>query len=115
MNNFAYSNQQKIATQNTNPSAITDGNGIIIDDNQQTQQTSGVPYNGRTLVANNVVSGNGGSGAHAYSSKHVDLVANTAYQNDQTVTNHHGQMFSYSGADINFLNNILSRIKVILT
>ena len=111
MDNFAYSNQQMIATQGTSPAAITDGNGIIIDDNKQTQQTNGVPYHGRTLVANNVSSGNGGSGAHANSSQHVDFVANTAYQDEQTVSTAYGQMFSYGGADINFFNNILTPTK----
>ncbi len=107
MNNVAHSNQQMVPTNGSSPAGtITDGNGIIIDDNKKTQ-TSGVAYNGRTFVGNNVVYLNGGSGINAFSSQHVDIVANTAYQNNLTPSNNLGQMFSYNGADIKFLDNIM--------
>ena len=84
MNNDLYWNQQLVGTLDftqkpPQSEGITDGNGIIIDDNEKTQ-SSGIAYNGRTLVANNVLDHNGGSGAHAFSSQHVDFIANTANQ-----------------------------------
>jgi hypothetical protein len=85
---------------------ITDGNGIIVDDNKNTQ-SNGVAYGGRTYVANNISYLNGGSGIHAYDSAHVDIVYNTAYLNNQTKRLNEGQIFSNSGTDINILSNIL--------
>ena len=85
---------------------ITDGNGIIIDDNTSSQYDHRA-YNGRTLVANNIGSSNGGSGIHAFSSQHVDIIFNTAWMNNQTSTLNEGQIFSETGADINIANNIM--------
>ncbi len=85
---------------------ITDGNGIIIDDNKNTQSNK-ILYGGRTYVAENIVYMNGGSGIHAYSSQHVDIVHNTAYLNNQEPMLEHGQIFSRPGSDVNIMNNIL--------
>ena len=104
MNNVAYSNQEFIPFYAQGK--ITDGNGIIIDDNMNTQSNN-VPYGGRTLVANNVSYLNGGSGIHAFSSQHVDIIANTAYFNNQSSNLKLGQIFGYDAADVNILNNIM--------
>jgi hypothetical protein len=85
---------------------ITDGNGIIVDDNKNTQ-SGNVPYGGRTLVANNISATNGGSGIHAYASAHVDIVFNTTYENNRTPRLNEGQIFANTGTDVNILNNIL--------
>ncbi len=85
---------------------ITDGNGIIIDDNTSSQYDHRA-YNGRTLVADNIVSNNGGSGIHAFYSQHVDIMFNTAWMNNQTSTIDDGQIFAEAGADINIVNNIM--------
>lgn len=58
----------------------TDGEGIIIDDNQNDQSDS-VAYVGRTLVAVNVVYGNGGAGISIARSNNVDIWNNTLYKN----------------------------------
>ncbi|RKN38685.1 hypothetical protein D7223_30670 [Micromonospora endolithica] len=62
---------------------ITDGNGIIIDDNRNSQIKARkiAPYRGRTLVENNVSYRNGGGGVHVFSSDNVDVLHNTVYQN----------------------------------
>jgi hypothetical protein len=102
--NQSYENQEFIPFYAVGK--ITDGNGIIVDDNKNTQSNN-VPYGGRTLVANNISYLNGGSGIHAYSSAHVDIVYNTAYLNNQTKSLNEGQIFSNSGSDVNLLSNIL--------
>jgi hypothetical protein len=103
LNNVSHNNQEYIPFYELGK--ITDGNGIIVDDNKNTQSNN-VPYDGRTLVANNIVYNNGGSGIHDYSSAHVDIVGNTAYLNNQTPTINEGQIFANSGTDVNILDNI---------
>ncbi len=90
----------------------TDGNGIIIDSNQLTND--GQPYAGRTLVMGNVVYNNGGSGIHAFFSNHVDLYNNTAFMNNScpiagsTCGNiNEGQIFAAYANDVNIYNNIM--------
>jgi hypothetical protein len=104
LGNTSYQNREYIPFYATG--TISDGNGIIIDDNKNTQ-SNGVAYGGRTYVANNIVYGNGGSGIHAYASAHVDIVFNTAYMNNQTPTINEGQIFANTGSDVNIINNIL--------
>ena len=64
----------------------TDGNGIIIDDFQNSQG-SGRNYPFRTLVANNVAYGNGGRGVHINHSDHVTVTGNRTYGNNQDTAN----------------------------
>ena len=113
INNETYWNQQCVNTTAASPPVPTDGNGIIIDNNLNTNGT-GVAYTGRTLVANNITFDNGGSGVHAFNSQHVDIVANTAYDNnnichnsDDAIQTMYGQIFAYQSEDINIVNNIL--------
>ena len=88
--------------------AISDGNGIIIDDGKHTQNGSTLgPYQSRTLVANNLLVGNGGSGIHAYESERVDIVNNTAYHNSQSVELDGGEIFANVSNDVRIQNNIL--------
>ncbi|MFM2081880.1 MAG: hypothetical protein RL380_571 [Verrucomicrobiota bacterium] len=87
-------------------SCLSDGNGIIIDNfsGSQNSETMGY-YPGRTLVQGNLLTGNGGSGMHAYTSKRVDVINNTSYQNSQVVTN--GELWSNQSDDVRFYNNIM--------
>ena len=55
---------------------ITDGNGIIIDQNDLSGE-----YSGRTLIADNVVFDNGGRGIMVFESSGVDVVNNLSYNN----------------------------------
>lgn len=83
----------------------SDGNGLILDDGNQTQNGSNLsPYSGRTLVANNVSFNNGGSGMHAYEHQNVDFVNNTTYNNG-TVVNY-PEMFATDSDGCRFINNI---------
>jgi parallel beta-helix repeat protein len=96
--NLLYGN--KCLVPQLHQSTPTDGNGIIIDRNQD------YAYGGRTLVVNNISVCNGGSGIHTFHSSHVDLVNNTSWHNCQVLTNS-GEIFaSLSSSDVNLLNNI---------
>jgi hypothetical protein len=87
---------------------INDGNGIIIDDSKHTQNGSTIsPYNGRTLITNNVIYGSGGPGVHVYESEHVDIINNTVYFNQQTPTNFNGEIDTNESNDVIIRNNIL--------
>jgi hypothetical protein len=85
---------------------MSDGNGIIIDDNRQTQAGAlGTAYVGRTLVENNVCFNNGGSGIHAYSSNHVDIINNTTFNNGTVVG--YAEIFQSDASDGLVINNIM--------
>ena len=104
--NVVYANSEYYPCACTGYKSISDGNGIIIDDNRNTQSDN-VAYHGRTLVALNVSYDNGGSGIHAYESQHVDIVDNTAYLNNTTASINEGQIFARSGSDVTMIDNIL--------
>jgi len=89
---------------------VTDGNGIIIDDYLNSQHWgggSGKPYGGRTLVANNIVIGNGGSGIHSYKSLNVDIVHNYAAGNNRHPALKDGQIFANTSKNARIINNIM--------
>ena len=85
---------------------ISDGNGIIIDVNQNKKLPENERYSGRTLVCNNLTVGNGGSGIHAFKSKAIDIINNTAYYNGAAPELKWGQIFVQQSEDIRILNNI---------
>jgi parallel beta-helix repeat protein len=72
----------------------------------------GVPYTGRTYIANNVVYGNGGRGIHAYQSSHVDVVNNTTYNNMLTDSQYMivGEIDSQDCYDVNVVNNVAKNL-----
>jgi hypothetical protein len=90
---------------------VSDGNGIIIDDLRNTQEFGGAngikAYTGKTLIANNVVFDNGGSGIHAYSSNNIDIVHNYAGNNNTHPDISGGQIFANATSNVRVLNNIL--------
>lgn len=82
---------------------ISDGNGIIIDDNKNTQINKEA-YKGKTKVESNIVYGNGGAGIQVYSSKNVDIINNTSYNNSKNLD--YGEIYANSSDYVNILNNI---------
>jgi parallel beta-helix repeat protein len=79
-NNISHSNSETdaIATDHT------DGNGIIIDDFQNTQeQGNKVNYIHATLVENNLCYNNGAKGIQVYLSDYVTIRNNTCYFNNR--------------------------------
>jgi hypothetical protein len=90
--------------------AYTDGNGIIIDINRNSVATAFVkygPYIGRTLVQNNLVFNNGGSGIHTVEADHVDIFYNTAYLNSASSKQEYSQIYTYGSADVRISHNIM--------
>lgn len=96
-NNRSYNNKTMVKWEKTKD--YSDGNGIIIDSNQNTQ------YKGKTLVTNNVSYNNGSSGIHAYHSQNVDIINNTSYNNSALLDV--GEIFAVSSNQVNILNNIM--------
>lgn len=86
---------------------ISDGNGIIVDVNQNSRAPEEQRFNGRTLIVNNLSFGNGGSGIHAFKSRRVDVVNNTAYGNSASPELEWGQVFVQQSSDVRFINNIV--------
>jgi parallel beta-helix repeat protein len=74
-NNTIYDNRNLIS----NPS---DGNGIIIDNNDR----GGTPdqQSPKTLISNNVIFNNGGRCIHLLNSSNTDIINNTCYHNVET-------------------------------
>jgi hypothetical protein len=93
---------------------IYDGNGIILDDGDHTQPSvagadvQGVPYTGRTYVANNVSHDNGGRGIHVFASSHVDVVNNTTFNDLLTDSPFilFGEIDAQASTDVRILNNV---------
>ncbi|PMB27588.1 hypothetical protein CEN45_01025 [Fischerella thermalis CCMEE 5198] len=86
---------------------INEGHGIIIDDSLNTQNNStGEPYKGKTLIANNIVYDNGGYGIQAYSSANVDIVNNTTYQNSRN-PDLSGEIVVLDSKNVRGYNNIM--------
>ncbi len=100
--NRVYKNENKVKSQFKNYEHITDGNGIILDSGTD----SG--YTGRTLVANNLVYGNGGRGILVWKHNNVDILFNTAYQNGQTdgILGGATEIAAGRGNDITIANNV---------
>ena len=86
---------------------ITDGNGIIIDVNQKTENRPDGSYLGRTLVQNNLCFNNGGSGVHTVRANRVDIINNTTYLNSASKSLEYSQIYTYSSDDVRIINNIL--------
>jgi parallel beta-helix repeat protein len=86
---------------------INEGHGIIIDDSLNTQNNStGEPYKGKTLIANNIVYDNGGYGIQAYSSANVDIINNTTYQNSRN-PDLSGEIVVLDSKNVRGYNNIM--------
>ncbi|MEM8922953.1 MAG: right-handed parallel beta-helix repeat-containing protein [Actinomycetota bacterium] len=101
--NVVYRNENKVFSRWwPGQNVITDGNGIIIDENDDTG------YTGRILVANNLVFDNGGRGILVNESSRVDIVHNTTYQNGRTEDLAGGptELAMARSAEVQFLNNV---------
>jgi hypothetical protein len=109
--NTIYGNQEFIPW--IKASAITDGEGIIIDSNNNSAYAGGgltyAPYTGRFLVANNVLYSNGGPGVEVFQSSHVDVVNNSTLANLVTpALAVEGDIWMNYATDVNLYNNVAS-------
>ena len=100
--NTIYRNENKVKSKWENFRTITDGNGIIIDQNRDFN------YTGRTLIANNVVFDNGGRAILVFESNRVDVMFNTTYHNGRTAELEGGPVELAAGVanDVRFVNNM---------
>lgn len=102
----------------------SDGNGILLDVTDQEAGAANAAadsatlaantgdgqqrrpeWKGRSLVANNVSCGNGGSGIHAFRTCRADIVNNTTAMNGSVVG--YPEIFANSCDDVNILNNVM--------
>lgn len=104
--NICYDNENYIPTYSSGK--IADGNGIIVDDNKNTQQDGVAAYRGRTLVTNNLCYNNGGTGMHAYLSSRIDIVNNTAFGNNRSPALDNGEISTGDSTSVRLYNNVLS-------
>ena len=103
--NTVYNNECLIPwASGTQPYKLSDGNGIIIDNNTNSQ-IKATPYNGRTLVENNISFNNGGGGVHGYTCANVDIINNTAYNNGSTLG--YADIDAQSCTNSRVINNIM--------
>ena len=82
---------------------LSDGNGIIIDTTNEREND----YRGKTLIANNLVYENGGSGIHTFRSNNVDIVNNTIFNNGSTPELKWSELFANECNNVNLYNNIV--------
>jgi parallel beta-helix repeat protein len=82
LNNTVYNNKELVTEYGTG--AISDGEGIIIDDNSNSQ-TNHVQYTGGTVVQGNTAYGNGSEGIQVGNSGYVTVTGNNAYGNNTVI------------------------------
>jgi parallel beta-helix repeat protein len=103
--NTCYNNFTQVKWRRGNQSTdkLSDGNGIILDANNGTQNRP--VYTGRTLVENNVSYNNGGGGIHAFQAARIDIINNTAYNNGKIVG--YAEIGAIISTDCKIYNNIM--------
>jgi Ca2+-binding RTX toxin-like protein len=99
--NVSYNNVTKFGMK-------TDGNGIILDDFQNTQISSLPPYRFKTLIEGNIVYGNFGRGIQAAWSDHVTIRDNIAMHNNSDLRSGlwRGELSNMGSNDNHWSNNI---------
>jgi hypothetical protein len=88
---------------------ITDGEGIIVD----TLRSPNIgTYQGRTLIANNVLYANGSAAIEVFRSDHVDVINNSTYGNVlMKEESGRGEMNINDASDVQVVNNIFDSAK----
>ncbi|TCN59512.1 putative secreted protein (Por secretion system target) [Flavobacterium circumlabens] len=104
-NNIVYNN--KTLVKWIDVKKYSDGNGIIIDDNMNTQ-INGAPYKGSFLVENNLSYSNGGNGVYIMSSENALFRNNTSYWNstEKAKGTGAGELVCYDSKNVTWVNNI---------
>jgi parallel beta-helix repeat protein len=104
-NNISYNNEHFIPW--ILPKKLSDGNGIIIDDNKNAQHAHPYEYKGKTLVENNIVFNNGAAGINVFESANVDVFNNTSFNNNKTEGINYGEIGSAKCDNVRIMNNIM--------
>jgi len=101
-NNIVYGNRLYVPWRSgTICQGITDGNGIILDINQNTG------YLGKFLVENNVVYRNGGRGIHVYKSDNATVRNNSTFKNCASPELSEGEITVITASNVEVYNNIM--------
>ncbi|HLZ66918.1 MAG TPA: hypothetical protein VKQ29_11850 [Aliidongia sp.] len=89
------------------PGAHTDGNGIILDDFQNTQSGYGAyPY--KSLIQGNTAYNNGGRGIHVFYTNNATITGNVAYSNNSDTAytgSWRGELSNALGSNNTWTNN----------
>jgi len=101
-NNIVYGNRLYVPWRSgTVCQGITDGNGIILDINRNSN------YEGKFLVENNVVYRNGGRGIHVYKSDNATIRNNSTFKNSASPEIAEGEITIITASNIQVYNNIM--------
>jgi parallel beta-helix repeat protein len=103
--NVTYDNKETAAILGQH----TDGNGIIVDDWLDTQDSPSQPYTSQALVQGNLSFNNGGRGIEVFLSTNVTVANNTCYNNNldmQDPGTWRGELASFASSNITWINNI---------
>ncbi len=121
--NRSHHNENRVTSPRTNADpakrTATDGNGIILDDFRHVFRDDGPgAFDGRTLVANNVVHNNGGRGIHGAPNGgiRVHIINNTAYHNMASLLSGFVPYDSWAHAEISVagtFNEASQNVKVV--
>ncbi len=108
--NTVYRNENRVFCGFCEADILTDGNGIIIDENTMNEAGDEVDYSGRTLIANNTVFDNGGRAINVFRSNRVDIFNNTAFQNLRTedLDGSNAEVSTFETKDIAIANNLIA-------
>jgi hypothetical protein len=111
--NLVYDNMNVVVDDGITHSngKTTDGNGIIVDDGRHTQGNfKEPPYDGSTVIENNIIFDNGGRGINVFLSDHVFVRNNTNYHNlkdpNLAFRQLQGEFAAAYAGDVRFVNNI---------
>jgi hypothetical protein len=98
-------------SQKVSGGRTTDGNCIILDNNNGDNRTPA--YGGRFLVMNNLCVANGGRGIHMLKSNNVDVVNNTLYHDLRSarargggIDQHQGELSIPGSSNLRIVNNL---------
>ena len=113
--NVSFENEVRLAFSPLGFGVPTDGNGIILDDFNNTQSfgdqpNDTPPYVAETIVENNLVFGNGGAGIKTFEVERVIIRNNTSYHNNfvlQEFTTNTGEIIlQVLGDEAEVYNNV---------
>ncbi|WP_420460604.1 sugar-binding protein [Neolewinella sp.] len=114
--NVSFENEVRLAFAPLGFSVPTDGNGIILDDFNNTQSLGGQenttpPYVAQTVVENNLVFSNGGAGIKTFEVENVTIRNNTSYHNNfvlEGITANTGEIIlQVLGGEAEVYNNLM--------
>ncbi|MGB6153690.1 MAG: sugar-binding protein, partial [Pricia sp.] len=113
-NNVAFENECRLPFEPGGFDIPTDGNGIILDDFNQTQSDGIPPYTAASLVENNLTFNNGGAGIKIYEVQNATVRNNTAWHNNYVLQEYSSGIGEIGlqavNGEMNVSNNLVAKI-----